>query len=629
MQLAMTSLATLSGYFRCRMPAGDRSRIKQMTRSFLPLLRLMSSHLHKVSLIILASICLVLPQHLRAQEDGIVPVKVIAPDDVRKIIEKYIVLPEGFLKTESEEAIFIRNTQREIAELLSTEGYFSAKTEKRSVSKDGTLELEVIPGRRTVVTEVNIEFRGDLALKESQRIERVNQMRASWTLKPGSPFRSASWDNAKADLLAQVGNQDYAAARLVESSAQIDKAKAIARLNVVVDSGTRFLFGEIRVTGLERYDELLISRYTTFKPGQPYHRDLLLEFQTKLQSLPQFNSVIVILDTALNNTTAEGEQPAMPAPVKVRVSEAKSSKIAIGIGYSSNNGVRNEINYQSYNFFDQAWILDTALVLEQNRQKITASVDTPPNSLGYHLTWNGSGERTQIQGLETRGSKLGLTRSRTLYGIETGIGLYWQQEQKFPEGGVRETAQALVPDWNWIRKKVDDPLFPMSGTLTQVRVGVAYTAMLSDQDFVRSYVRFQNWLQLGERDLLLLRIEGGYTAADSRSGIPQDYLFRVGGTQTVRGFAYQSLGVQEGDAVVGGRVMATGSAEYTHWFSNWGVAFFYDAGGATDIPSDLSLSLGYGIGARWRSPIGPLALDLAQGKGEPDSRFHFAIAVAF
>jgi len=137
------------------------------------------------------------------------------------------------------------------------------------------------------------------------------------------------------------------------------------------------------------------------------------------------------------------------------------------------------------------------------------------------------------------------------------------------------------------------------------------------------------WLPFGERDVVTLRVEGGYTASISRLGIPQDYLFRVGGTQTVRGFAYQSLGVHEGDAVVGGRVMATGSVEYTHWIGNWGGALFSDVGGAADGLPDLRMSQGYGIGARWRSPVGPLALDLARGKGQPGSRVHFSIAVAF
>jgi translocation and assembly module TamA len=569
------------------------------------------------------------PGLANAQSDNIPAVNLIAPEPVRELLAKYFVLPNALIKNDSERSIFMRSAQREIAELLSTEGYFSAKAVLRSVSAEGVLELEVIPGPRTVVTEVNIEFRGDLSLPEARCIARVQQLRAAWSLQSGKPFRAAAWDEAKADLLAQVASEDYAAARIVESSAQVNAGKASASLRVVIDSGPRFLFGELQVSGLERYDELLVSRYATFSRGQPYRRDLLLSFQTRLQNLRQFSSVIVNLDTASGKTSGGTDQGVVTAPVKVQIVEALSRKISIGIGYSSNNGLRNEVSYESYNFLNHAWILNTALVVEQNRQTVSAGLAAPPNPVGYQLKWAGSAERTQIQGLETRSNKFNVIRSRTLFDIETGIGPYWQQEQQIPEGGTRQTAQALVIDWYWNRRKVDNPLFPMSGSLTQVRLGGATKSLLSDQDYVRSYLRYQMWIPLGESDVVSLRIEGGYTAATSSLGIPQDYLFRVGGTQTVRGFAYQSLGVRDGDAVVGGRVMATGSAEYTHWFGKWGAALFCDTGGAADVVPELRMSLGYGIGARWRSPVGPLALDFARGKGQPGSRIHFSIAVAF
>ncbi len=582
-----------------------------------------------MSMLVLVCGCLIHPQPVLAEGQSSPPVRLIAPETVRKFLAQYFVLPDTMLKNETERAIFLRRAEREIPELLSTEGYFSGKAEFRSVTEDGVLVLEVIPGKRTLVTEVNIEFRGDLALSETQRKERANQLRTAWPLPPGTPFRATAWDDAKADLLSEVSSRDYASARLAESSAQVDTVKAAASLHVVVDSGPRFLFGELQVSGLERYSELLVSRYATFSHSQPYQRNLLLSFQTQLQNLPQFSSVIVNLDIPPELDRSDSGNDIVTAPIKVMLTEAKSRKLSLRIGYSSNNGVRKEVNYQSYNFLNKAWTLNSAVVFEQNRQSISAGIDTPPNPLGYHLTWNGSAEKTQIQGLETRRDKLGVMRSRLQFGIETGIGLNWQQEQRLPLGGIRETDQALVLDWHWNRRTVDNPLFPMSGALTESLVGGASKAALSDQNFVRSYVRHQMWVPLGEHDVVLLRIEGGYTVSNSRLGIPQEYLFRVGGTQTVRGFAYQSLGFREGGAVVGGRVMATGSAEYVHWFGNWGAALFADAGGAADVAPELQMSMGYGIGARWRSPLGPLALDLARGKGQPGSRVHFSVAVAF
>ncbi len=131
-------------------------------------------------------VCRVLyPAWAQAKGGSIPPVNLIVPETVREVIAQYFVLPEELLKTESERAAFMRRAQREIPELLATEGYFSGKVMLRAVSSAGVLELEVMPGTRTVVTEVNIEFRGDLALPEAQRSERVQQLRAAWAIAAG------------------------------------------------------------------------------------------------------------------------------------------------------------------------------------------------------------------------------------------------------------------------------------------------------------------------------------------------------------------------------------------------------------------------------------------------------------
>ncbi|HPR05268.1 MAG TPA: BamA/TamA family outer membrane protein, partial [Denitromonas sp.] len=162
------------------------------------------------------------------------------------------------------------------------------------------------------------------------------------------------------------------------------------------------------------------------------------------------------------------------------------------------------------------------------------------------------------------------------------------------------------------------------------QIGGGAKAALSDQNFLRLAGRLVRYQPVGERDVFILRADGGMTLAPSRDDIPQDFLFRTGGAQSVRGYAYQSLGVAEGSATVGGRYMAAVSAEYVHWLDNtWGIAGFVDAGNATDERQTFRLKTGYGLGARWRSPAGPLAVDLAYGYDDRTVRLHFAIAVAF
>ena len=118
--------------------------------------------------------------------------------------------------------------------------------------------------------------------------------------------------------------------------------------------------------------------------------------------------------------------------------------------------------------------------------------------------------------------------------------------------------------------------------------------------------------------------------ARSRDGVPSVFLFRTGGDTTVRGYAFDSLGVQEDDATVGGRYYGVASAEVTHWFTpSWGVATFIDAGNATDSLHSFTLDYGYGIGARLRTPIGPFRLDLAYGQEVRQVRIHFSVGLSF
>lgn len=577
-------------------------------------------------MLVLGCFLLSLSSWVHAKGSSIPTVMLIAPEEVRGLLAQHFLLPENLLKNEGERTQFMRRAQREIPELLVTEGYFSSKVILQSVQHSGTLEVKVELGRRARVSQARIEFRGDIMGVEGDRVVRVQQLRTDWKLQAGAFFTVTAWDDAKQELLARVNARDYAAAQLLESAAQVDPETASVVLHVVVDSGPRYQFGALQLRGLERYPEAMLTRYADFEMGEPYARKSLLTTQTRLQNLAQFNSIIVSLDKENAQAGAGG---VLVAPVNVQVVEARSRKVAVGLGYSTNNGVRSELNYLDLNLDERAWSLNGALVLENNRQQINLGIDTLPNPRGLRVQWNAGTERTYIQGLETWRDKLGVTRSQRVFGVDNSVGLSWQQERRFPNGGIRENNQALVLDWRVQRRTVDNPLFPMWGSLSELRVGGTGKLFLSDQDFVRSYLRHQLWTPLSENDVISTRGEIGYTASPSRLGIPQEYLFRVGGTQTVRGFAYQSLGFHEGDAVVGGRVMATASMEYTHWFNNWGVAVFSDAGDAADTVEAFHARVGWGGGLRWRSPVGPLALDLARGRSQADTLIHFSIAVAF
>jgi len=127
-----------------------------------------------------------------------------------------------------------------------------------------------------------------------------------------------------------------------------------------------------------------------------------------------------------------------------------------------------------------------------------------------------------------------------------------------------------------------------------------------------------------------VRGEAGVVLADTREGVVSSFLFRTGGDQSIRGYAYESIGVPQGQATVGGRYVALGSVELTRWITeSLGAAIFIDAGDAFDEPGAFDAAIGIGAGIRWRSPIGPFRADLAYGERSEKIRLHFSVGFNF
>lgn len=545
-----------------------------------------------------------------------------APEEVRALLasELDVLKLSGNALDEGERLDALRRAQAQITELLATEGYFRPNIETKVDAF--SIALAVQPGSRANIEQVSIGFKGDLAAPGDERARRTAELRAAWPLKEGEPFRQSAWAQAKQALLQRLQEQDYPAANIAESLAEVDPERSSVKLRLVYDSGPAFTLGPLQVSGLENYGRELIDRYSDLQPAERYSQERLLALQSALQNTPYFSSVLVDIDP----------DPAHPenVPVRVQLREARRQRLGLGVGYSSNTGARAELSYRHADFVGRAWNLSSGIRLDQVQQLVFADVLLPPTSKDYRDSFGVLGERSDIQRLVTRRVAAGAVRTRISGLIETRLALNLQREERTIDTAAPTTKYALTLGWSWTRRDVDDVLDPRRGNVVNVQLGGATKLLVSDQNFFRSYLRHQHYFPVAKRDVLLLRSEIGLTVAPSRGGIPQDFLFRAGGAQSLRGYAYQSLGVREGAAVVGGRFIAIGSLEYVRWLDGkWGAAVFYDFGNAVDDRRDYKVMSGIGAGVRWKSPAGPLAFDLAYGVRDGRLRPHFAVAIAF
>jgi translocation and assembly module TamA len=513
-----------------------------------------------------------------------------------------------------------RRLRAMLGEMLATEGYFSPGFTLSRV--DGTRHVRIDPGPRTLVAGVDIAIDGPVAANAREAIK------AGWRLPAGRPFRQRDWSEAKEQSLSSLLAVAHADARLVESAARIDAEKHEAHLAVRYDAGPSYRFGALRVTGLYRYPASLVARYNrAVEAGETYREADLTALQSALLATPYFDAARVALDREGASAGADGT---LTAPVTVDVRERPAHRVDFGGGVSSNTGARVETLYRTSNLFNRALLFDAGLRIEQKQQVAYADLSLPPDERNRRHALGAMLDASDIERLRMKRYAFGVQTIQPRGSIEQRLSLKWEREWLRPEGEEKSVSKALVPNVQWTWRRLDDPLDPRRGTVLQLQVGGGSKAFLSDQNFARLHGRWLQYLPLGERDTLAVRVEAGATLAPSRDGIPQDYLFRAGGAGSVRGYSYQSLGVREGAAIVGGRYLAAASVEATHWIlPAWGVAAFIDAGDAADRPGDLDLAAGYGLGVRWKSPAGPLGADLAYGQRTGKLRVHFALAIPF
>ncbi|MFZ6746774.1 autotransporter assembly complex protein TamA [Undibacterium sp. JH2W] len=525
----------------------------------------------------------------------------------------------------------IRRLRLDISNIMVTEGYFSPliqfdNPDQLATTGNKLIHVTVEAGPRTIIENVSLKVQGPMAdaidAGDKALIKRRRAMQEDWGLAVGQPFREADWSDSKTQMLESLRADAYAAASMTNSEAKIDADEHSGILQVEVDSGPVFTLGELRVTGLQRYPSWLIDRYQPPKKGEVYSRSRLLDFQRSLQNSAYFATVAVGIDPDPDKADA--------IPVDVTVLERQARDLSFGLGYSTNTGYRSEIAYRDRNILDPAWDLRSALRLEQRRQLGYADIYLPPRESNVLDSFGVLVERENIAGVRSSRNALGVKRTSTRGHLEQRLGLNMVREKIASEGEAEEVSKALVASIGWTWRDVDQALDPRKGEILQFDLAASEKALLSDQRFIRSYAKYQRWIPVRKTDTVILRAELGAVFSKDEEGIPEDYLFRTGGSTTVRGYGYQTLGIQHIGSTRGGRVMATASAEYVHWLNqSWGAATFLDVGNAADNWRELSLKQGMGVGARYKTPAGPIALDLAYGRQTKKVRLDFSIAIAF
>lgn len=531
--------------------------------------------------------------------------------------------------------------------LLQTEGYFASLVH---VEREGrTVRLVVRPGPIARVDNLVIDFQGELAESLERRDRAARELHTSllagWPLQVGDAFSNPAWSSAKNGTIARLRAEGYAAATWSGTSAEVTTGEQPAvRIFAVADSGPLFRAGppasSIDVQGMQHHDVDRVRALSGLQPGMPLTESRLLDYQDRLLRTGLFDQATVSLDP---EAAQAGE-----SRVLVKVKEAPLQNATIGLGYGTNTGPRTTLEYTHRRLFGYDAIWRNKAELGRDRRAFDAEASTHPNAQMQRYLIGATYELLKTSEDRTISQRARFGRSEDLPGLERLAFVEFERSNEctYAEGACIDplTLKAGSANLHHTWRRLDNAVLPTKGYTLNLQLGAGWAwgealdrpsaEQPASGPFTRLYGRATGYWPLPAGFFSEARVELGGVLAKNDVVVPDSQRFRAGGDGSVRGYDYRTLApaTPEG-GVTGGKMLATASVELARPVSQslpsvwWAV--FADAGRAADTVKHLNPALGYGVGARWRSPVGPLKLDLAYGHELKQWRVHLSVGVAF
>jgi Outer membrane protein len=491
----------------------------------------------------------------------------------------------------------------EIQTALQPFGYYHPKISGGVTGKapDWSAHYRVKAGPRAHIRGINLSITG-----AGHRDQRLRGLLEHAPFHIGQPLYQPRWEKYKSRLLDAAFGEGYLDAHFSVHKMLVHLDSDVVDLDLTLETGERYYIGPISIhENKDLLDDQVIRRYMHIHTGQPFDPQKLLDTQFSLSDLGYFSSVEVDPD----RSKAKDRR----VPVAINTHFAPQRQYRYGVGYGTDTGARAlwSIDFRRLGREGHKLHVDLRLA-----QKISAAIaeyrvpigHDPSDYIGY-----------QIQGLDRQ-----LYNGREdLWGVGTSYNLNggpWQKSyylkfvydiSRFTNGPVT-ISHLLTPGVQLTHADLDRPILPRFGWRIFTDFHGAAKPAISSATFVQGHVILNGVVSPLRHLRLLGRAEYGGTLVSGFAQLPASQRFFAGGTDSVRGYPYQSLGPKDAQGnVIGGRFLQTYSLEGDYQFyKSWGAGVFADAGGAGDTPHP-KLYVGVGAGVLYYLPFGAAAVYLA------------------
>lgn len=506
---------------------------------------------------------------------------------------------------------------QEIAAALQPYGFYQPKI-TASLTELGTSEWQaryvIDAGPGLPIAEFNLNIIG--TMKEDPLLQKVLK---EHELKPGDTFVHPQYESLKSGLSGLASERGYVEGKFTRARVEIDLNLYQARAYLDFESGPRYSFGEITFDQDVLEPEFL-NRYIHFKKGDPYSVQQVIQLQRALNDSAYFQVVEVV--------------PGVPGadnreiPIRISLSPRNRHRYDFGLGYGSDTGARAKFGWRMPKVNQRGHRIDSEIIVSEIGYDVSANYRVPVfNPRTDQLVYSISEEKEETDTNDSKLRSLSISFNHNREKWREVLTLSYEEE-KFEVGSDSGDSTLLIPGVSWTRTWGGDFINVLDGLRFSFAVRGASENLVSDTDFTQAVGAIKFITSIDARNRFIARGSLGTTNTDNFEQLPSSIRFFAGGSQSVRGYKYESLGpTDENGDVVGGEHLMTGSIEFEHYFNDrWGAAVFIDAGNALESFGD-DLEQGAGFGLRWKSPVGAVRIDLANAisTDDKDWRLHLNI----